>query len=124
MKKLKSYLVVIVLIAVSSSRVLAHDPPYCGKTDCGLIQGDTFYSSYYSPGNPNGTPVTAGSGTWTRTSNTSCGTYNYGGTNYTLYPHIFSCNVPLDSSSFILIIGAGILGFFQLRKRIHFSFSH
>ncbi len=128
MKKLKSYLFVIVvsivLITLSSSRALAHDPPYCGKTDCGLIVGDTFYSTYYSPGDPNGTPKTSGSGTWVQTSSTSCGTQSYGGTTYTKYPHIFSCNVPLDSSSYILMLGAGILGFFQLRKRIHFSFSH
>lgn len=126
MKKLRSFLFVVVLsvvlILVGNHSASAHNPPSCGNTDCGLIQGNTFYSAYYSPGNPNGTPVSAGGGTWIRTSNTPCGTYYYGGTNYTLYPHTFSCNLPLDTNTYLLMFGVALLGFFQLKKRINFSF--
>ncbi|RYG20878.1 MAG: hypothetical protein EOO07_04105 [Chitinophagaceae bacterium] len=121
----KSYLVVLVLslilVIVNSTSVFAHYPPSCSKTDCGLIVGSRFYSEYYTPGNPDGTPVSAGNGTWTRTSNTSCDIYRYNNVNYTLYPHKFICAMPLDANTYYLMIGVAVIGFFKLRKRSGFS---
>jgi hypothetical protein len=107
-------------LIVGSYRAVAHYPPSCGQTDCGIIQGGTFYSEYYTPGNPNGTPVSAGGGTWIRTSNSPCNTIKYGQpqVTYTLYPHKFTCNVPLDNNSAMLMFGVGILGFFTLKRRM------
>ncbi|MGF1923575.1 MAG: hypothetical protein ACQUHE_05310 [Bacteroidia bacterium] len=112
------FLCTLCISTIVSITVLAHNPPTCGQTDCGLIQGSTFYSAYYSPGNPNGTPVSAGGGIWTKTSNSSCGTYNYQGYNYTLYPYKFICALPLDTNNYLLVSGIGIFGFFKLRRRL------
>ena len=126
MNKLKSFaiftLVSFLLIAVPVSSVFAHNPPSCGNTDCGLIVGNKFYSQYYTPGNPDGTPVTAGNGTWTKTSNSSCGVYRYNNVNYTLYPHKFICSTPVDTNTYYLMAGIALIGFLKLKKRGEFSF--
>ncbi|MES2650164.1 MAG: hypothetical protein V4663_00415 [Bacteroidota bacterium] len=122
MSKLKFVIRVAVtslfFVVIGNFTAFAHYPPSCGQTDCGLIQGSTFYSSYYSPGNPNGTPVSAGGGTWTKTSTTSCGTYTYQGYKYTLYPHKFICAIPLDMNSYWMMAGLGLMGFLRLRKQL------
>ncbi|MDQ7949052.1 MAG: hypothetical protein REI78_09010 [Pedobacter sp.] len=113
--KLKLIIGVVVLVAGWQSAALAHDPPYAGKTDCGIIQSGVFYSDYYSP--PSGTPAASGSCSWVKQSNTPCATRNYGGTNYTLYNYKWICNAPLDSHTYILIGAALALGYFQLRRK-------
>lgn len=112
--KLKAICVVLLLFAFKSD-VLAHDPPYAGKTDCGIIQSGVFYSDYYSP--PSGTPASSGSCSWVKQGTNSCGTRNYGGTIYTLYTYKWICNVPLDSNIYFLVFGAVALGYLKLRRK-------
>ncbi|MEJ5992816.1 hypothetical protein WG904_00200 [Pedobacter sp. Du54] len=121
----KEYLIVVltfVLVVIGNTNLFAHYPPSCNQTDCGLIVGSKFYSSYYTPGNPDGTPVSAGNGTWTRTSNSACGTYRYNRVNYTLYPHKFICSTALDTNLYYLIAGVGLVGYFAVRKKAHLFF--
>lgn len=105
------------MLIISTLGTQAHNPPSCGNTDCGTIQGSTFYSVYYSPGNPNGTPVSAGGGVWTKTSYTPCDTYRYQNVNYTFYPHKFICSTPIDTDGYWMMAGIGLVGFIELRKR-------
>ncbi len=86
--------------------------PVNGQTDCGLIMNGVFYSDAYPPP---GTPATAGSCSWVQTSSTVCAVRNYGGTNYNLYPHKYTCNLPLDDYLWLLLAGIGIIGFYRLR---------
>ncbi|RZL32431.1 MAG: hypothetical protein EOP00_33935, partial [Pedobacter sp.] len=95
--------------------------PVNGQTDCGLIQGNIFYSDTYAP--PSGTPVTSGSCTWVRKSNTSCAIRNYGGTNYTLYPHTYTCNAPIDDYAFIMLVIVAFFALSQFKIDAAFSFS-
>ncbi|TKC12935.1 hypothetical protein FA048_04775 [Pedobacter polaris] len=104
----------ILLLGLFISSTFAHNPPTNGKQDCGIIMGNVFYSQYYSP--PQGTPAVNGSCSWVKQSNNSCGSYNYNGTNYTLYPYKYICNVPLDDYTYVALFVIGIFGFFKLRK--------
>ncbi|MDQ7949429.1 MAG: hypothetical protein REI78_00835 [Pedobacter sp.] len=87
--------------------------PVNGQQDCGLIVSGVFYSNAYPPP---GTPAKSGTCSWTKTSNTSCGTANYGGTNYTLYPHTYICSLPLDDQLAYLVPLAGILCIWTIRR--------
>jgi hypothetical protein len=106
--------ITFLFLGISLSPVLAHDPPVNGKQDCGLIVDNVFYSEYYSP--PQGTPATNGSCSWIRQSNVSCGRYNYNGTNYTLYPYKFICNLPFDNYTELGLLAFGVFGFYRLRN--------
>ena len=86
--------------------------PVNGQSDCGLIQGNAFFSNAYPP--PNGTPVSSGSCAWIRQSNSICGTGNYGGNNYNLYPHKYICSMPLDNYTVIML--AIVVCFFYTKK--------
>jgi hypothetical protein len=112
-------LVVLSLTAGIQFSVLAHDPPYEGKMDCGIIQANLFYSDYYSP--PTGTPASNGACSWVKQGTSSCGTRNYGGTNYTLYTYKWICNVPLDTNIYMLMMVVIGFGYFKL-YRSNFSF--
>lgn len=89
--------------------------PVNGQSDCGLIQGSTFYSDQYAP--PYGTPAISGSCKWVRQSNTICATRNYGGTNYDLYPHKYICNAPLDDNIGLLFLTAGFFGVYWIKRK-------
>jgi hypothetical protein len=106
---------VVMLIIGFQSIALAHDPPYAGKTDCGIIQSGVFYSDYYSP--PSGTPAASGSCSWVKQGTNSCGTRNYGGTVYVLYNYKWVCNVPLDTNIYFLLFAAISLGYFKLKRK-------
>jgi len=104
------FLVLVLAIFNNSSRAAN---PVNGQNDCGLIQGATFFSNAYPP--PNGTPVTSGSCTWVRLNNTVCGTGNYGGTNYNLYPHRYVCSMPLDDYALIMLALVASVALVHLR---------
>ncbi len=104
----------LLLLSLFTNSALAHDPPVNGRQECGIISNNVFYSNYYSP--PSGTPVTTGSCSWVKQSNTSCGTANYGGTNYTLYPYVWVCNMPLDDYAVVGLVLVAGFGYYQLRK--------
>ena len=111
--KFRASCLLIALIFTLTSQSSLAAPPVNGQNDCGLIQGNTFYSDTYSP--PNGTPATSGSCSWVRQSNNVCAVRNYDKTSYNLYPHTYICNMPFDDYVGILVGAVALLGFYSIR---------
>lgn len=108
---LKSVVITVCLLILGLNSQATNN----GDIDCGVINGTKFYSNNYPP--PNGIAAVNGSCSWVKQGTASCGTSNYGGTNYTLYTYKYICNVPLDGYHYLLLLSVLLVGFQSIRHR-------